>query len=159
MQSVQKIQLYQIVYIYSMKYVITLLLLMQQYLLFSQQAAERITGQWLNEEKDAKIEIYQSGTLFFGKLIWGKNLILKDGRLRKDEKNPDAGLKERTLLHTVILKDLEYNGKEWTGGTIYDPKSGNTYSCTLKLNGDILHLRGYKGFTLLGRTTTWARAD
>lgn len=118
-----------------------------------------IIGNWLNEEKDAKIEIYKTGSKYFGKLIWGQNLMMADGSLRKDDKNPDITLKTRTLLNTVIVKDLQYKGKEWTGGTIYDPKSGNTYSCTIKLEGNTLQLRGYKGISLLGRTTIWTKAE
>ena len=34
------------------------------------QNSNDIIGIWLNEEKDAKIEIYKSENLFFGKLIW-----------------------------------------------------------------------------------------
>ena len=45
-----------------------------------------------------------------------------------------------------------------TSGTIYDPSTGNTYSCRLTLEGaDRLLLRGYLGIPLIGRTTTWTR--
>lgn len=53
-----------------------------------------------------------------------------------------------------------YDGKDgWTGGTIYDPKKGSTYSCRMMLREDgSLGLRGYVlGMWFLGRTTTWAR--
>jgi uncharacterized protein (DUF2147 family) len=44
------------------------------------------------------------------------------------------------------------------GGAIYDPVSGNTYACQLRLDGPHrLELRGYVGIPLLGRTTTWLR--
>jgi uncharacterized protein (DUF2147 family) len=46
----------------------------------------------------------------------------------------------------------------WRGGVIYDPASGNTYSCQARLDGaDRLELRGYVGIPLLGRTTYWLR--
>ncbi|HEX3537863.1 MAG TPA: DUF2147 domain-containing protein, partial [Stellaceae bacterium] len=46
----------------------------------------------------------------------------------------------------------------WTGGSAYDPDSGNTYSgeMTLKPNG-LLSLRGYIGITLFGRSEDWTR--
>jgi hypothetical protein len=41
---------------------------------------------------------------------------------------------------------------------IYDPKNGNTYSCTIKmLNPNTLEVRGYIGVSLIGRTDTWTK--
>jgi uncharacterized protein (DUF2147 family) len=49
-------------------------------------------------------------------------------------------------------------GGTWVGGSIYDPATGNTYTCHLALDGDDrLRVRGYVGIPLLGRTTTWTR--
>ncbi|MBN1327649.1 MAG: DUF2147 domain-containing protein, partial [Candidatus Cloacimonetes bacterium] len=48
-------------------------------------------------------------------------------------------------------------GYKWKGGTIYDPESGKTYSCTMKLSGDQLEIRGFIGISLLGRTEVWSR--
>jgi uncharacterized protein (DUF2147 family) len=45
----------------------------------------------------------------------------------------------------------------YDGGTIYDPKSGKTYSCKMTLKGDKLDIRGFVGLSLLGRTETWTR--
>ena len=48
--------------------------------------------------------------------------------------------------------------RAWTSGSIYDPATGNTYTCHLALDGDDrLRLRGFVGIPLLGRTTTWTR--
>ena len=46
--------------------------------------------------------------------------------------------------------------KHWSGGTIYDPDSGKTYKCNLELlpNGS-LKVRGYIGFSLLGKNQIW----
>jgi uncharacterized protein (DUF2147 family) len=49
---------------------------------------------------------------------------------------------------------------KWENGTIYDPKSGNTYACNMELEGtNTLRLRGYIGISLIGRTEVWKRAD
>lgn len=117
-----------------------------------------IIGVWLNEEKDGKIEIYQSGDKYYGKLIWGRNLILSDGRLRLDDNNPDYHLKARNLLNLVILTDFVYKDGDWEDGKIYDPKSGKTYSSVIKFAGNKLNIRGYVGISLFGRTTVWTRA-
>ena len=45
-----------------------------------------------------------------------------------------------------------------SGGKIYDPSNGKTYNCSMKVDGDVLHVRGSldkKG--LLGRTMDWFR--
>ena len=47
----------------------------------------------------------------------------------------------------------------WKGGRIYDPETGKTYRCGIKLgDDDRLRLRGFLGISLLGRTTVWVRA-
>lgn len=122
--------------------------------------SDKILGVWLNEEKDGEIEIYKTGNRYFGKIVGGKNLLESDGKtLRKDAKNPDSKLRNKQLLYLVILTDFNFDGKEWSGGKIYDPKSGRTYSSTMKLNGHKLELRGYVGISLFGRTTLWERAN
>ena len=59
-----------------------------------------------------------------------------------------------------VLSGLRSSSDEqvWRGGTIYDPTSGRTYRGTVQLDGEHrLHIRGYIGVPLLGRTTTWIR--
>ena len=46
----------------------------------------------------------------------------------------------------------------WENGTVYDPKSGNTYSCLMDLDGpEKIKMRGFLGISLLGRTQVWTR--
>ena len=43
-------------------------------------------------------------------------------------------------------------------GKIYDPKTGKTYSCKITLQGsDKLNVRGFVGFSMLGRNEIWTR--
>jgi len=67
----------------------------------------------------------------------------------------------KPIIGMVILRDLEKDGDEWTGGTILDPANGKTYSCKVELEdgGKKLKVRGYLGISLLGRTQHWVRAD
>ncbi len=117
-----------------------------------------ILGQWYSENNESLIEIYQKNNKFYGKLIWLKEPN-RNGKPKMDDKNPDAKLKSRPLLDLVILKDFTFNGSdEWKGGTIYDPKSGKTYDCFMKLdNKNKLKIRGYIGISLIGRTSYWTR--
>lgn len=67
---------------------------------------------------------------------------------------PILGLNAITKLKHK--KDLTY-----TGGKILDPNSGRVYSLTAKLssNGQRLHLRGYVGVSVLGRSQIWIRVN
>ena len=124
----------------------------------SASPADDILGVWLSEEKDGKIEIYKSGNNYSGKLIWGKTIFEADGvTSKKDTKNTDEKLRTRNLKDLVMLTDFVFEDGEWTNGKIYDPKSGKTYSSTIKLQGNTLSLRGYVGISLLGRTSVWTR--
>ena len=60
----------------------------------------------------------------------------------------------------IILKGLTRDEEQWTGGTILDPANGKEYQCTLTLEGDSeLNVRGFIGFSFIGRTQRWKRMD
>ena len=124
------------------------------------QNPDDILGVWLNQDKDAHIEITKKGNQYFGKIIWLKFPNEEDGTPKVDDENPEEKLRSQPIKGLVIVKELEWDedDNEWDDGTIYDPKSGNTYSCytTIK-EKDVLNLRGYVGFSLIGRTNVWTR--
>ncbi len=68
-------------------------------------------------------------------------------------------MRDRLLVGLEIFNGFSYDGDgEWSGGSIYDPNSGKTYSCKLKLvDHDTLKVRGFIGISLIGRTETWKR--
>ena len=122
------------------------------------QSADAIVGKWLNKDKDAHIQIYKAGSKFNGKLVWLKNPNNEHGKAKTDIHNPDVNLRGRALLGLELLKGFSYDDEEWEDGTIYDPKSGKTYSCKMTLNGkDKLNVRGYIGISLIGRTDVWTK--
>lgn len=125
------------------------------------QSPDAITGVWWNAEKTSKIQVYEKDGKFYGKIVHLEVENDSEGKPRKDKENPNDKLKSRPLKGLVILKDLEYQGKgSYDDGEIYDPKSGKTYSSSAELVGkDKLDLRGYIGFSLIGRTSTWTRAE
>lgn len=124
------------------------------------QSADAVKGVWLNDSKDAKVKIYKSGDKYFGKITWTKDQYEADGKtLKKDSKNADEKLRSRTILNMVILSDLRYDDGEWTGGELYDPKSGKTYKSKVKLKGSNLEIRGYVGSPMFGKSTTWTRVS
>ncbi|MDB5112005.1 MAG: hypothetical protein JWR67_3119 [Mucilaginibacter sp.] len=119
-----------------------------------------IEGLWYNDIKSAKIQIYrESDGKFYGKVVWLKE-PLKNGKPKVDEMNADEKLRSRPRLGLPVLEEFVKDGEnKYTGGTIYDPNNGKTYSCTMTYKGKTLAIRGYVGIPLLGRTTTWERVE
>ena len=122
-------------------------------------AQSQILGEWLNADKNGKVEIYKVEENYFGKISWIKNPNNPDGTPQRDVLNPDTELRNQTIVGLVIMKNLQYDGDdEWEDGTIYDPDSGKTYSCTMEIDENgVLGIRGYIGFSLLGQTTEWTK--
>jgi len=127
--------------------------------IFCQAQSDDILGIWLEEKKQSKIEVYKKDNSFFGKIIWLKEPLDEDGNIKLDKKNPNNSMRENPINGLVIMKDLKYKKKgEWSDGEIYDARSGKTYSLEVYMkNVNKLDLRGYLGFTLFGKTTTWTR--
>jgi len=121
------------------------------------QSENEVLGLWYNTEKTAQVEITKTGSEFIGKISWLKEPN-PDGKPATDKENPDPKLKQRPLMGLSLLKGLKYSGGMWKDGEIYDPKTGKTYSCELKLESDsVLEVKGYIGFSFVGRTVEWTR--
>ena len=126
------------------------------------QTPDAILGTWWNAEKDGQVEVYKVGAEYRGRIVYVKVNVNPDGSSpKKDNLNPNEKLRSRVLMGTTILTGLKFDAgdKEWAEGTIYDTKSGNTYSCYAKLNADgTLYFKGYMmGMRFIGRSTTWTR--
>jgi len=121
----------------------------------SSVSSDNIIGVWLNQVKDAKIEIYKNNGKYHGKVVWIKSPNDKNGIPIKDANNPKQNLRSKAIFNLVIIKNLIYNEGEWSGGTIYDPNNGKTYECTFWFENNKLMLRGYIGWFY--ETKTWTR--
>ena len=120
--------------------------------------AQDVVGKWKLEDGTAIVEVYKQGDAFNGKIVWLQNPTEADGTPAKDDNNPDAKLRSRQLIGLNMLSGLKKTGTEYSGGSIYDPGNGKTYNCSMKVEGDILKVRGSldkRG--LLGRTMDWFR--
>lgn len=120
---------------------------------------EPIEGYWFDDSREGKIEIYKATNgKFYGKLVWLK-VPVKNGKPKLDEKNKDEKLRSQPLIGLNLLQGFSKDDAIYSGGTIYDPKSGKTYSCKITPKDiNTLSIRGYVGISLLGRTTIWTRA-
>ncbi|MDQ8005814.1 MAG: DUF2147 domain-containing protein [Pedobacter sp.] len=122
------------------------------------QKKDDILGKWLNPSGEGQIEIYKRGDKFFGKLAWIKEPNDEKGKPKTDEKNPTESLRSKPLLGLEILKNFVFDDGKWIDGTIYDPKSGKTYSCKISLkDANQLSIRGFIGVSLIGRTEVFKR--
>ena len=65
----------------------------------------------------------------------------------------------KPLQGVQIVSGLKKAGNNsYDGGKITDPKNGKTYKCTITKDGaDALNVRGYIGFSFIGRSQTWYR--
>jgi len=125
------------------------------------QEADKIVGVWWNDEKTTKIQVEKKDGKYIGTIVYMIPEKYENGEPPKDDENPDPALRDRSVVGLQILKGFVYNPKkeEWQGGTIYDPKSGNTYDCYAWMESDdLLKLKGYVGgIRWLGRSSEWYR--
>jgi uncharacterized protein (DUF2147 family) len=125
------------------------------------QDANKIVGVWLTQDGDSKVTISKdSKGKYNGQITWLKD-PLKDGKPKVDDKNPDKKMHTRPIMGLRLLEGFVYNekDKEWVSGTIYDPKEGKTYKCLMWFGNDPnkLSVKGYIGFSFIGREVVWTR--
>lgn len=125
-----------------------------------------ILGAWSTANAKSTVELYECD----GK-VCGKITSLKEptypaddeqgmaGQTKVDRENPDPKMQKQPLIGLDILKGFDQVERDlWKNGTIYDPENGKTYKCNITLvNPKRIKVRGYIGFSLLGRTTEWTR--
>lgn len=120
--------------------------------------AQDVVGKWKLEDGTAIVEVYQQGDVYNGKIVWLQNPTEADGSPAVDNNNPDPKLRNRQVLGLNMLSNLKKGNGEYSGGSIYDPGNGKTYNCSMKVEGDVLKVRGSldkRG--LIGRTMDWFR--
>lgn len=140
------------------------------FLLFTLQVSagenDAILGTWTTKNAKSQVQIYSCGAFVCGKIISLKEPVYPSddkkgmaGQTKIDRENPDPKLRKRPLIGLEILKNFKRVEKGlWKKGTIYDPESGNTYKCKLTLQSPkVLKVRGYIGFSFIGRTEIWTR--
>ena len=116
----------------------------------------------------AHIEIYEEGDRYHGKIIWLSEPVYLEGdphgtvgEAKVDTENPDEALRSQPIVGLLMMSGFKYDVKGlWHKGKIYDPDNGKTYKAKLSLTeDDVLKVRGFIGFSLIGRTSEWTRFD
>jgi uncharacterized protein (DUF2147 family) len=125
----------------------------------SEVGAPTPVGRWKTIDDKTKqpkaiVEIYIENGRLFGKV----QATLNPDAKKVCEKCKDAR-KNQPIVGMVILRGMEQHGEEYSGGDILDPYNGSVYRCKLRLldEGRQLSVRGFIGFSLLGRSQTWTR--
>ena len=128
-------------------------------LAFAQSAP---VGQWTTvDDKTSKpksvVEIYEAkdGTLA-GRVVQ----VLSTDRGPNPVCDKCSGAnKGKPVKGMVIMWGVRKAGSTWEGGKILDPATGKVYSVKVQplAGGQKLEVRGFMGFSMLGRTQTWNR--
>jgi uncharacterized protein (DUF2147 family) len=126
---------------------------------FAQQVPQdAIIGQWEADDGSVKLDMYKAGAEFQAHLLYGNQVMEADNATFKlDAKNPDPALRSRSLENVVFIWGLRWDDGEWSGGSLYDGSSGQTYRCKAETKSGKMLLRGYLGISLLGQTREFHR--
>lgn len=125
----------------------------------SRASGDPVFGFWLIENQRAVIEIVPCGEEACGKTVWLQEPLNRDGQPKTDSNNTDEKLRGRMLCGIELIGNFQrVKPGAWSGGYIYSPRNGQTYSASMELNdNDKLELRGYLLLPLLGQTQIWTR--
>ena len=141
-----------------MKQFITLLICV---LVTSSMYSQSVIGKWKtidDETGEAKsiVEVFSKSGKIYAKVVE----ILDADNKKSVCKKCSGEDKNKSILGLTIIKGLSKDGSEYNSGEILDPKNGKLYKCALSLESkDKLKIRGYIGFSLLGRTQYWHRVN
>lgn len=123
-------------------------------------AAESPVGRWTTiddktGEKKADIELYLIHGKLYGKII---HRYVKPGDPELCMSCPGA-FKDKPIQGLRFIWGLKDKGNGvWSEGQLIDPKTGKIYHLKMSVKDDKLHVRGYIGVPLLGRTQVWIHA-
>lgn len=122
----------------------------------AQAPSDKIVGIWLNEDKTIAIEIYKTEVTYSGKIVSLEKFGSNPNIQVKDEKNPNAALRNRNILGMDIITGLQYSSDKWVKGTIYTPKKGVYADCKVELlsNGQLKIIASKSG---INKKQIWTR--
>ncbi|WP_080238516.1 DUF2147 domain-containing protein [Spirosoma rigui] len=99
--------------------------------------ADQILGRWLFPSQGSSVELYRSGDRYFGRVVDVSPVGERQMGLVKDQ---------------LIMKNLTFDGRSWTGGELINPKTGNRFGVELSMRDSrTLTASIYKGFRWLSK--------
>ena len=126
-------------------------------------AADGVEGVWVTPAGESLVRVApcrgrgEPPTLC-GVIVKLKSRLDEAGVVWRDKHNEDPVLRDRPLMGLQILDGFSRkDASRWRGGTVYNPKDGNTYRSKLTLKAPD-HLRVQGCVLFLCRTQDWYRA-
>jgi uncharacterized protein (DUF2147 family) len=105
----------------------------------------------------ALVRIYERDGKLFGRIerLFQANAEALVCTACKDERN------NQPLIGLIMIRNIERQGDAYAGGDILDPDSGSVYRCKMHLEqaGTRLIVRGFIGFSFIGRCQIWQRQN
>jgi uncharacterized protein (DUF2147 family) len=102
----------------------------------------------------ALVRIYEQDGRLFGKIEGS----FKPGAEHRVCEVCTDERKGQPMLGLIIIRNMKHTDDEYSGGDILDPDTGSIYHCKMHVEGGTrLVVRGYIGFSLLGRNQIWQR--
>jgi uncharacterized protein (DUF2147 family) len=118
-------------------------------------AAPSVEGLWLTDDGKAVVRIAACGQRMCGRIV--RILDTRPDVPKTDVNNPDLPRRNRPLIGLQVLSGFTNGPREWEDGRAYDPKSGNSYKSSLRLNTDgSLRVTGCVLFVC--RSKRWTRS-
>jgi len=124
----------------------------------NQLAGQGLLGVWetiddKTGEPKSHVKIYEKNGQYFGRVV--KLLPAATTDVCIDCPGDKNG---KSLYDIDVVWDMRDYRDYWSYGRIVDPADGSVYKCNISMDGnDKLKVRGYIGFSLIGRTQTWYR--
>lgn len=121
-----------------------------------------LDGWWLDGTGRAGIRFEQckgDDATICGAIHWLLHPITAAGVPETDVLNKDGRLRGRRVCGMPLLGGFVADApNHWRDGWIYNPDDGEVYQSAIALADDgTLHVRGYVGIPLLGKSEIWTR--
>lgn len=118
-------------------------------------SADTVIGTWHSPTKNGIISIQRCGSSICGTLENGDDMRANPNA--KDVNNKDAAQRNRPLKGLTMLSGFTRDGDIWSGGKVYNPNDGGTYSGKITpVDANTLKLRGCIIWPAC-KTETWTR--
>ena len=128
----------------------------------TQSSSTDISGLWLESKKqNVAVWIEQCDDQLCGYIYWLRKPLTRSGKPKRDKHNPDESLRQQPLCGLKLLSGFsQEEDNSWSDGEIYSPEDGYTFSSSIeKTEEGTLHIRGYFGIPLFGKTVNWHRPE
>ena len=85
---------------------------------------------------DATFEMFESRGALNARIVALSEPKTAEGKEKTDIYNPDPKKRTHPIIGLVFISGFtKKSDTRWENGTVYDPKSGKTYSCFMELQG------------------------